>query len=278
MAELADIRLALANIISAAVYPNGTGAASVISGLTGKCAVYQNDPKPEDIDTRLLSGDVLIAVVDTAAGRSTARYFFYETVTTPPAPTLAWTVSGNTATLTGTVSVPQNLAIQAGASWVSYAVQSADTLDSIAASVAALIPGATVSGATITLPAAYIAQARVAAAGTSSREVGRQVTHFRVSIWAGTEALRSAATNVVRGALEGLTRFTLPDGTFAAIEPGYELPVYDPLKLGVSRTNINYPVEFATVTQQQVMQIMLIETDLSISIGDADVADITITS
>lgn len=276
MAELADVRLAMANLIEAAVYPGGTAAPSIISGLAGKCAIYQNDPKPADIDTRIAAGDVLVSVVDTVPGRATARYFFFDQEVAAPVPTLFWTALENTVTLSGTISGPQNLAIKADDAWVSYAVQPGDTLDSIAGSIAALIPGAFASGPVIMLPETYSIQARVGAFGTSAREIGRQSTHFRVSVWAQTDALRSAAVNVVRGVLEGLLRFSLPDGTVAAIEPGYELPVYDPLKLGVSRTNISYPVEFATVSQRQVPQVLLLETTITASIGDIEIATETI--
>lgn len=252
MAEIADICLALANVIQGVVFPNGLGGACAIPGLTGACAIYQNWPTPNDIDNRLVNGnDVLIATIDTGVAKSTKRYPAVPQVVSQSAITLNWTVSGTTATLTGAVATPQNLAIEPGnGSAYAYGVQAGDTLNSIAANMAALIPGASAVGPTVTIPGATKLVARVGSISTTVKEVGRQRSLFQVVVFAPTDALRAATVSLIKPVLDDLRRLSpLPDGTGAWIGCGAEVRTYDPLKLGLSQSNITYPIEFAsTVT------------------------------
>lgn len=255
MAESADIRLALADLIGTAVYPNGTSSASTIAGMTGKAAIYQSDIKPGDIDQRVPAGDVLIGVMEYGDGRSTKRFPPVDLVTTTPATTLSWTVSpgdSNTApsaTLGGTISTSQNIGlIVDGAAFV-YAIQSGDTLDSAAAALAAkieLVRSASVSDATISIPGSHSITGRVGVVADTLREVGRQMSRYLVSVWAAKDAIRQAAVTVVRAVLDDARRIVLPDNSVAWIGNAYEVPVYEPKKLGISRTNICYAVEYGS--------------------------------
>jgi hypothetical protein len=248
MADTADVRQAIAALIEAAVYPNGTSSPTAIAGVTGLVAVYPSDIKPRDIDIRLARGDLLVGIMEWGDGRSTKRFPVRNDTINTPAPTLGWQINaaGTSATLFGTVTVPQNIAlIIDGAPYV-YSVQTGDTLTAAVAALAALIPDCGVSGPTISLLGIHSLIGRVGVVSSTLREVGRQLSRYVVSVWSATDAIRANAARLIRGALDDQRRVLLSDGSAAWIGQAYEMPVYDPKKLGISRSNICYAVEYAS--------------------------------
>ena len=287
MAEIADVRFAMASLIRTAAYPTlGDGAAqpgqSAIPGLAGICRVLQSDPKPAEIDEELAAGNALISVTAMQGARSTKRFPPIDQVLAVPMPTLAWTVSGTTATLSGTVSltVQHNLALIVDGVDFVYQVKTTDTLAGIATAFAALVNAvepASASGAAITMPDSHKIVARVGVVATTLREVGRQMSRFLVSVWGPTDAIRSAACGLVAGALDDVRRLTLADGSGAWIKAGAEMPApIDPLKLGVARTNIVHEVEFAKTVAGMAPQAIVWRT--GIQGGPAPVSAFTGTS
>lgn len=268
MAESLDVRTALVSLIAGTVYPLGTGQACAIAGIgSGGCAVFPSWPKPADIDTRLAAGDVLINTFDRMDGRDTTRYQVQDVVLSTGTQTLAWTNAGTSITLSGTISTPQNLAILVDGMGFTYAVQAGNTLPGIAQSFAAAISvyrPATASGATIAIPNSHAILGRVGSIGTTQREVGRQKATFQVTIWAPNEYLRSATVNLIKPMLDDQRRFALPDGTIATIIPVRDFPNTDPLKAAISRHDLFYSIEYATVRQGTAPQIVMIQVNESI--------------
>lgn len=253
MAEIGDICLKMAQIIEGVLFPFGPTGPCAIPGLQGACGIYQNWPQPGDIDERVLDGnDVLVAVVDSGQARPMKRYPVRMVHASHTPITLEWVpgATGGAVTLTGEPSTPQNLAVEPGNGEVyAYSVQAADTLQSIVAALAALIPGAVANGETLTVPGATKVIARVGGFSTVVIEKGRQQSIVWVMIFAPTDALRGATVKLIQPVLDDQRRMDgLPDFSTANIFAGSAVRVYDPLKLGLAQTNITYRVEFP-VTQ-----------------------------
>ncbi|WP_230371025.1 hypothetical protein [Paludibacterium denitrificans] len=135
------------------------------------------------------------------------------TITATGAPTLTATVNLNQVTLGGTVSAPQNVYLLVDGKGYAYAVQPADTLTSIATALAMQIPGASSSGAVITLPSPHSVIARVGAVGTAMRELKRQEKQFQITVWTSTPALRDATAGPVDVALAVSSDLAFADGS-----------------------------------------------------------------
>jgi hypothetical protein len=250
MADIADVRNAMVSVIGAAVYPNGPLYASVIASA-GPIMTIPAYPQPNDLKTfpaPLAEGGqngVVIAVYDSGPARDTTRFFADTYVGALPSPTLAWIISGNSATLSGDVSVPQNLCLVDGHSDYVRGVLPTDTLSGIATDMAALIPGAYASGATVTTT--NLKAARVGVVAPTAKEVGRQVSMLRVAVYAATDAIRSAVVQTIKPVLDDQTRMTLVDGSIAWVRPGTEMSSWPTTKLGLAQSILTYLVEYPTV-------------------------------
>jgi hypothetical protein len=280
MATLADIRLTLADLILAAVYPNGTGQPSIISGMTGSCGVFQNDFKPGDIDTRVSAGDVLVSVVDLPNATSTTRFTPLEIDLPAATPLLIWSVTPTTATLSGTLSAGQIIVLIVNRVAFRYTAAANDTiwsaLNQLAVAIAAELEIQTfVSGGTVSIPNAFDLQARLGVTRQVITEVGRQMSRFEVRVLAATEAVRSAAARVIKPALDFVTRLPLPDGTVAWVKSGIETSDWRPAKLGIASGCMIFPVEWPTVIPGTAAE--LIGLSIAVQGGAGDLAAFTAT-
>jgi hypothetical protein len=155
-----------------------------------------------------------------------AKYAPTWTYQPQPAPTLTVTITGTTATFTGTPSASMVIGLVAGLTGLSpgyaYRPLVTDTLATIAAAFAALIPGATSTGPVVTLSAPSIfTLGEVYCDTVGTAEVGRQRDGFQISIWTPDDATRSAIAAALKQALCGQVSaagfityaITLPDST-----------------------------------------------------------------
>jgi hypothetical protein len=234
-------------------------------------------PTANDLDAiaaspslQISTGAPLRAIVSVFAPRgyyrNTTRYLPEWQVLTPAVPTLTASVSGNTITIGGTVSVPQTIvAIIGAASWrrvYTYTVQATDSLAWIAAQLANLINAdtpAAAGGATITVPDAFDLIARVSASGAVSKELERQVERFEVHVWAPSPAVRDAVARPIRLALAATLFPTLADGTAAELRICGDHLLDDPQKAGIYRRVIMCDVEYATTWTLPAAQVAVFE-------------------
>lgn len=272
MADEADVRTGLATLIQGIVYPNGTSAPTVIPGFTGNCWIYPNWPKPETIDAKVplgatpSIGDIVVAVWELPDAVVTTRFPVLDEAGTPPTPTLGWTISGRTATVTGTVTTPQNIGLVVDGIAYLYGVLSTDTLSSIATAVASLVnvnQAASATGAVITMPNAKVISGRVGTTAATMREVARQKQTFQVQYWAPTEALRKAVSGLIKPALDDQRRLALADGSVAMIPSGVSHPIIDVLKQGISCSATRYRVEYATTVAGAQAEVLTAATTLT---------------
>lgn len=261
MADVIDVQNALVALAAAALYPNGTGQPSAASGVP--CKVYAGWPTESQLDSDLAGGTAHVTVFPRPEERNTTRFPQDWQPQTMNAATLTLTINGQQMTVGGVVppaNNPHNLSVLANGKPYVYAVQTSDTLNSIAAALAALIaadiPGTGAAGAVVTLPGTgRIGAARVGITGTAVREVRRQERHFQITVWADTPAHRDAVAQPVDLVLATTKFLTMPDG-FAARLIYKNSPISDSLqKTRLFRRDLIYLVEYATTQTETETQI-----------------------
>ena len=255
--------------------------------------IYAGWPSEEDLNTDLALDPprTHISIFPKAEERNTTRYEERETVTIEPAPTLTmlitgavlvpgqvfyetpgvtWDVSGlydvavlrNTVvTLGGDVTMPQNLALRINGRFYTYAVQKGDTLAGIAAALGALvghdISGTTVSGSAITIgPTGRVQAARIGGFGTVATEVRRQERVIQISVWTSDPALRDVISAGVDVALAQIRFLEMPDGFGARLIYKNSMVVDQTQKANLYRRDLNYTVEYATTTNEQIAAVI----------------------
>lgn len=269
MADLTDVATALVGILAAAVYPNGTGQAPA-GGVQAK--IYQGWPDPAQLKTDLAKHIAHISVWPTAKTKITTRHNPEWQQIIAPAPTLVATVGavGKTITLTGTVSVPQAVAIVIDGKDYAYGVQATDTLATIAASLAALVSNdqaATVAAGVITIPNAHSIGAHVVANGTSAAEVARELRVFTVSIWASCFDEREPLARVVTPALASLTHLTLADNTGSTVDYAGSRQIDIEQRQGIFRREIDLAIEYATIATRTDTTVGLVLLHRTVAAG-----------
>lgn len=279
MADLADVEESLvaliAGILFTSPYLSGAYQASTAIAPWPPATVAAPNPTPVSIVTTVYRGwpEQARLDADLALGRAHVTVFSEPGMTqvvsryTPifeenlphAAPTLAWTVAGTTATLTGSPSTPQNIGIVVDGAGFACAIVDGDTLSSAAARLTALIAAtrtATSAGAVITIPGAHAIAARVGTWGTSTAEVRRVKDGFKISIWAPSPVARDVLARMIDGGIAGLLDpvsgsptewIALSDGTAGQItyRRGYVDDKASPARLW--RREICFMVEYPTM-------------------------------
>ena len=289
MADLSDVENGLVQLISAVVYPNGVAQPSVLGTGVG-VIIYPGWPNPQTLDADLaavgnkaVNGRLHVSVYPRPEEHNTTRYMPDWQQLTAPANTITLAAAGQQITVGGALPVPfaaQNLAVFVNGLPYTYSVQAGDSPTSIAAALAALI-NATVSGTSsagpvISLPAnARIGALRVGGVGTSVKEVRRQERLFQITIWANSEANRTALARPIDAALAGAERFTLADQSSARLIYKSS-PVLDTTqKANLYRRDLLYTVEYPTLLTEQDYQITVEQTNVAPAADGATRSDVT---
>jgi hypothetical protein len=280
MSDITDVANTLCEMIVAIVYPNGVNAPPV---LNAPVKVYPGWPDPNTLQGDLATignpgqpSALHISVFTTPAERNTTRYQPKEALISFNDATYTLAKTGQVITVGGSAPATffaQNIAVFVnGLPYVTGAT-AGQTPAQIAAALQALIvakvPGATVSGSTITLPAgARIGPLRVGGSGTTAKEVRRTEKLFQIGLWADSPANRAAMASLIDPVLSDTPFIALPDGYAARLR--YKSTVDNDLdqKQGIYRRDLFYTVEFATTRAQSAYQAVVIETNLDDEFGD----------
>jgi hypothetical protein len=259
MADLPDVLDALVNLAANVFYPNPPASGnSAVTGTPVK--IYPGWPIPDQLNTDLrtedANGNPLTPSINVSvfappgAVENVTRYpEDWIPISPLPVPTLSIAVSGVTATIGGTVSSPQNIALIVDRRAYVYGVQAGDTLASIASALAALIrvdQPATASGAVITIPNSHSIVGRVGIVATAVQEVMRVRQRFMISFWCPTPALRNLASSAIKLAIAQTKFLTLPDGFAARLLFAGDAFTDQQEKLLIYRRDLIVTVEYAT--------------------------------
>ena len=279
MADIIDIQNTLVSLAAQAVYPNGIGQPSAI---TAPCKLYAGWPTQSQLDADLLASTPHLTVFPLGIERNTTRFPADWQQNTVNQPTLSAVVTGQQVTITGTLPATyfqQNVAVFVNKAPYVYAVQPADTLNSVATALSALIPGATSSGAVITIPPTLIINtARVGGTGTSVSEIRRQERQFQLTAWANSPQVRDALASLVDVALAQLRFISLPDGTAGRLIYRHSNVIDALQKARLYRRDLVYSVEYGTTLTTNNAQIVVEQLNVSTQIDGALSANPVITT
>ena len=255
-------------------YLSGASQASIGAG---DVKVYRGWPNSTGLDADLVAGTSHVSVFPRPGmARDTTRMLADWTVPLLLPPTVTLTVSGATVTLGGTPGQNNVIGLRVGTSidapTYAYRMTTLDTLASAVAALGAMVPGATVSGATITLPTTDFS-ARNGMDQTSGREIRRQVQDFQMSCFAPSPLVRDALCSAVDLMLAQSTRTMLPDGWSVFIRYHGTRVNDRPTKDRVWRRDLFCAVEYPTVETMTAGEMLFgIET-----IGAGNGATVTFT-
>lgn len=258
MADESQVLDTLVGVISGIIYPGGTGQPSA-PGMP--CRIYRGWPNAAALDTDLANGVSNISVfARNGVEQVKTRYSWDWEPLTPPVHTVTATISGTTLTFGGTISTPQNIAVQVpGGQTAVYAVQGTDTLSGVATAVQSLLTAqgisCTSSGPVLTYPRGFIF-ARVGGAGTAIREIRRQNKSIQITLWCSSPANRDAVAQALDPALAALNFIALPDGSSGLVR--YERTTSDdaPQKEVLWRRDLFYWVEYPTTQVQTAYDVV----------------------
>lgn len=279
MADISDVTSQLVAIISGLLYPNGTANPPIVRTNT---RVYIGWPVPEQLDIDLantVAGNATdlaichVSIFPLPSERNTTRYLQQWQPVTLNTPTLTLTAAGQTVTVGGTIPPavnPHNAVIFANGIPYVYAVQPADTLNSIASALATLIaiaiPGSSSAGPLVTLPAgARLDPVRIGVTGTSMLEVSRQEKQIQIVIWADSPDHRSALAKIIDPALKAMTFIALPDLSAGRIRYTGNRESDNAEKQGIYRRDLMFTVEYGTY--QSLITTQITQTQLNVSGG-----------
>ncbi len=265
MADLSDVRETLVQMISATLYPNGTGSPSV-SGLNVR--VFGGWPLPAQLEIDLGNETANVSVYPRPEEHNTTRYMDeWEQVGCNPT-LLTLEVVGQTVTVGGQVppaTNPHHVMLLVNGRPYPYLVQVTDTLASVAAALAQLVAGdypgqATTNGAIIVLtPNLNLQAARVGNTQTIANEVRRQFRTFQIVVWAWSDEARIAVAKPVDLMLASTRRFALPDDTWARLIYQASHESDSAQKVSIYRRDLLYRVEFCTRETDVATQITQFE-------------------
>lgn len=265
MADLSQVRDTLKSILTAAIYPTGTANPSaILNGSTPiPCALLAGWPLKDQLQQDLAAGVATVSIYPVPGmEKNTSRFPRQWTQLVGPVTTTTAATTSTTVTFGGTVMTPQNVAVIANNQAYLYAVQSGDTLASIAAALAALISGSSSVGPVLTIPDAVGLVARVGGVGTLIRELRRQERQFQITCWCNTPEQRDIVAPFVDGVLigaglpNGREFIALPDGSRARSLYERSLEIDADQLAGAFRRDLFYSLEYATTDTEAATQII----------------------
>lgn len=268
MSDLDDVCNALVGMVSGYVYPNGTASPSV----TGNgVRIYQGWPVPQQLDTDIAASICHVSVYPRPEEKNTTRYPKDWQPVSLNTPTIAVSVVGQQIQFAGNIppaNNPHNLMAAVNNLPYVYAVQPTDTMQSAVASLAALIaaavPGTTSAGLTIQVPpSAIIQRALVGVQGVSASEIRRQERLFQIGIWADTPASRTLLAQAIDPQLANIEFFTMPDQFSARLIYKMSRMSDEFQKQAIYRRDLFYTVEYATTLAQPTTQITQVDVNLA---------------
>lgn len=262
MAGIADVINTIGALIETAVYPNGTLQPSIINR---QVTIEGGWPIRTQLDTDLQNNNAHISIFPTNQTRVVTKFErVFEALSIAPA-TINATVAEQTVTITGRIETPQVVTIIANGIGFAYSILKNDTVNSIAAALAELIPGASVSGNVITLTNTHSLVTRISTLATSAEELSRQERVFLISCWCSGDrdsthydpTIRDVLAEAIDVVMKLNYRMALPDGFYAQVFPQEAATPYvdDLEKSLILRRDLHYNIQYATTITADDMTI-----------------------
>lgn len=256
MATLDDVQNAMVNVIEPVIYPDGNSNPSIINQ---NVYIFAGDPLKLDLDNILRQQQAVIVVfAQKAMTRNTTRVRDLYADEMISAATIILNVLANTVTINGTVTAGQVSMVIVDGVGYAYMALTGDTLNTIAAALAVIIPNATALNNVITITGTFNIEARVSVPGTMRRILQSEEGLFRARVIAATHEAREALGKALQLAflkLDPRYYLQMPDGISASIrgKGTQETNIYE-LDLAFVRDYL-YLVEYHTVDVSEFQTI-----------------------
>ncbi len=252
MSDITTVLETIAQNIVSAIYPNGTSQPSV----TGERVIVGTaDPVRSNLDESLKLNRSHVGVFSANMNRVVTKFERVYRPLTKADATIILTVSDDTVTVSGTVEVPQSVMIIVDGVGYGYSVEGEDTLATIAANTAALIPDAGAVGAVITIENAREIIARVSTEYTAIEELGRIESVVDIKCYCPNPTARRVLASAINNYMLQSYRMPMPDGYFAmiswkgdSIDDSFE-------KSRLYMQKLSYIVQYATTLATGFMSI-----------------------
>lgn len=257
MADLSDITAWFSGQSEKVCYPNGTSTAP-ITGSGKKITIVRGWPDPKSVDAAVLAGNAMVSVYPMPGmERNTTRFpkKWQQNGDLPVAHTVL-TVGLHTVTISGTPTVGEAATITVGVQGYGYQILAGDTVNTVAAALAALIPGASAVGAVITITGLKTITAAVSVTGTVTKEMRRQTRIFGIYAWAPDPATRDLIIAAIDGCLADTERFTVASDNTSARLIYHGTNQSDELQVRKTYKRwLMYSVEYATTQTEQTQTV-----------------------
>lgn len=254
MADLSDVLVKLEDLITQAVYPNGIDQPSV-AGVG--VVIEQGWPIRSKLDISLTMGNAHVSVFPTNKERVVTKFerVFIPIQKTPA--TISATVLGQTVTIGGVVTIPPAQAVMVIVNNIGYAYQvlESDTLNSIASSLANIIPSATAVESVITIPIAKKLIARITTPYSAGQELGRQERVFMITVWAPNPTIRTLLGSAIDVFFRLNYRIVLSDDYFAQVFYSGVRDTDILQKSKIYRRDLDYNIQYATTRVEEFTTI-----------------------
>ena len=280
MANISDVEQTLVNLISAAIYPNGTTSPSAIlvNSQSYPCRVYRGWPDPDTLDSDLAAGNVNISVFNLPGmDQNTTRFLPVTQSPTGviPSAELTFTVVNNTVNVGGTINPGEAATLKVDYLPYSYAVLNTDTLTSVAVALAALIPHASVSGTLITIGGnIFDLQAFVSVPVLMQVELSRQKKIFQITCWCSLPTVRDVVGPLVDIQLKDYRRIVLPDNSYARLIYRGVNEIDQMTKQKLYRLDLRYEVEYITSQSETDNTVTNFAVDIASPAGTSTTVNI----
>jgi hypothetical protein len=257
MADQADVETALVTALVAALYPNGTAAASAVGP---GCRVYRGWPLSAALNADVAAGTVNVSVIPVANSIKPLPCFANDGWIGPaPVATLSASWSGNQVTFAGVAGAGQLAGVLVNGKPYVYSSVAGDTVTSAVAALAGLVSAdwtVSVSGASMTVAGADTVIGRVGAAAGAWMEIRRQRQSFNVMVWCPTPPLRDTVVALLDLSLAGQRFLTLADGSSARLVFADTVSQDQNQNAGIFRRDLIYHVEYATTVSLNATQML----------------------
>lgn len=263
MADISDVEQAVADAVTAILYPAGTSQSSIIGAL---CRIYRGSPSSAALNSDLNTGVVNITIgADNESGRTTTRYHLRWNIKSAQPGTVV-SSDNQTFTISGNPVAGDIVGALIDGLPFAYRVRIGDSPDLVAANLGQLIRTirtANLYGDTVTIPDAASVVARVACDHEASVESRRQEKDLRVTCWCPTPMVRDAVAAAIDVKLNQIGFLPLPDATDARIVYRNTASYDQAQNALLYRRDLVYTVEYATITTIEQPSMLFGASDLN---------------
>jgi hypothetical protein len=263
MADLSDVEQAIADLITAVLYPAGNSQASAIGPL---CRVYRGWPNANALNTDLGLGAINITIVpDNDSGQVTTRHLSdWEVQRSEPGTLLQ--VMNNTILVTGKPTVGDVVGALIDHQPFVYRVGFGDTVDLVASALGRLIQSkfaARISGSLIAVEGTASITVRSVCDQKMSRAGRRQQKDIRIIFWCPNPSVRDRAVSIVDASLGERSFLGLADNV--AFRLTYKnTSSYDQAQNALLyRRDLIYTVEYPTTITIRAQSMLFGASDLN---------------